>query len=136
MKRIYNFFEIVYYKFNCLKLKGQSEDDNAFFTLMLFSLIPLFNMITLLTILELTKVLYLKFTNSYQIIAMATLTMFINYLLFFRKGKYKLSKVKYLNFSKSQRRNMNFYFWIYIILTILSYFAVVFIKAYLKKNNI
>jgi len=119
MHKIYLFLENIYIKLNSLTLKGQSEENNAHFALFLLTLLLNINFITILIILKKVKILPLLIPNQYEVIALVIVTYFITYLLFVRKDKYKVLKVKYLGFDKGQRRRINYYFGLYVILTLL-----------------
>ncbi|MFZ5941422.1 MAG: hypothetical protein ACOYXB_12695 [Bacteroidota bacterium] len=127
MKSLYKFFELIYYKLNSLTLKGQSEDNNAHFALFMLTLLLNFNFITLFTAIDKVKILPFCITNQYEVIALFAVTYFVTYLLFVREKKYKAVKEKYSDSDKVQKRNMNYYFGLYVVLTFLSFIVVVII---------
>jgi hypothetical protein len=103
------FFEIIYFKLNRITLRGQSERNNAHFSLLLLTLLLNFNFITVLMVLDKYKVLSFLITNQYEEISLVVVTYFIAYFLFIRKEKYKFLKEKYSGSDKSQKRKMNKY---------------------------
>jgi len=127
MRNLYIFFEVIYHKLNSIALKGQSEDNNAHFALVILTLLLNFNFITFFIVLDKIKVMHLWISNQYEVIAFVVATYFINYILFVRKEKYKMLKEKYSFPNKVQSRKMNYYFGIYVILTLLSFLIIVLI---------
>lgn len=127
MKNLYMFFEIIYFKLNRITLRGQSERNNAHFSLLLLTLLLNFNFITVLMVLDKYKVLSFLITNQYEEISLVVVTYFIAYFLFIRKEKYKFLKEKYSGSDKSQRRKMNKYIWLYVTLTFLFFLLEVII---------
>ena len=124
MKDVYTFFEIIYYKLNSIALKGQSEDNNVHFALFILTLLLDFNFITVLIALDKVKILPFGITNQYEVIALVVVTYLITYLLFVRKEKYKVLKEKYSSSDKVQKKKMNYYFGLYVILTFLLFLII------------
>lgn len=129
MKNVYNFFELIYYKLNSITLKGQNDENNAHFALLILTLLLDFNLITVFMALDKIKILPYGITNQYEVIALVIVTYLMTYLLFVRKEKYKVLKEKYSKFDKLQRRRMNYYFGLYLILTFLLFLIIVIVGS-------
>lgn len=126
MKYIYLFFEIIFYKFNKIKLIGQEKSDSRFFASLLFVLVLFVNFISIVVFLQIdTSIL---FGGSLKITAIMFLLYIILYFLFIRKKKYEVIEQKYNRSSVTKREKINIIFWLYILFTIFL-FVLAIIRA-------
>jgi hypothetical protein len=124
MNRLYNFLEILFYRFNRIKLRGQSEEDNTMFSLIVFSLFIDLNFLSMLILIETICAKRLgPEIEKYIIISLFIISIIINYFLFVRKKKYLLIREKYSKISMKHKKNINFLYYTYIVLTILIVFV-------------
>ena len=99
--------------------------DNAFSAMIALSLLILFNIATIIG--------YFKLINSSNIekykkllIVFAIIVLVINYLIFINKKRYKKIETKFINESSKQKRNSSIVVIIYVLLTFIFLFWVLF----------
>jgi Ca2+/Na+ antiporter len=132
MKYGYLFFEVLFYKFNKIKLIGQDESYSRFFASLLFVLALFVNLISIFVFLLIdTSVL---FKGSLKISAIMFVLYTILYLLFIRNKKYEVIEQKYDRYSATKHKKINIIFWLYILLTIVLFVIAILIRVYVKKN--
>jgi len=139
MKKIYYFFEILFYQFNKIKLIGQAEDNNAHFAAMIFSLLMSLNILSALLILDKIKIISDFYGNAYFIWILFLLMYFAVYLLFVRNNKHKYINEKYRkykNIKKTRRFILNQYLIFYLSFTLIFLilsFMITSVALFLKK---
>jgi hypothetical protein len=127
MKRIYGFFEIIFFRINSIVLNGQSEENNAHFASMILSVFLFINIITIF--LFINRIIEIQFNlfNQYIIIAIFLFLYLLTYLLFIRKNRYKTIKERYLGCSKTQIKRMKFITAVYLVLSFILFLIMVII---------
>lgn len=127
MCAIYHFFEIIYFKLNSIKLKGQNEGNTAHFAAFTLSLFFDFNIITVFILLDRVKLVSFWLTNEYKIILLVGSTYLIVYLIFIVKDKYKMISIKFSNSTTAQKRRMDNYLILYIFFTFILFIVLAII---------
>jgi Ca2+/Na+ antiporter len=132
MKYGYLILEILFYKFNKIKLIGQDESYSRLFATLLFVLALFVNLISIFVFLLIdTSIL---FKGSLKIFAIMFVLYIILYLLFIRNKKYDVIEQKYDRYSATKHKKINIIFWLYILLTIVLFVIAIIIRAHTKHN--
>ncbi len=122
MKKIYCFFEMIYFQLRNLNLRGQSADNNSHFAAIILVLLIDLNILSLLIFANKMDVLNIRIVNGYYLLGLVLLTFTIVYFLFVRSSKYNLIKNKYMAVDGIKKNYINLYLSIYVIGTIMVIF--------------
>lgn len=102
-------------------------NDNAFSAMAALSLLILFNIASIIGYFNLINILNLeKYKKS--LIVFAIMVLVINYLIFIHKKKYEKIETKFINENKAQKKISSFITLIYVFLTFIFLFWVLFNK--------
>ena len=124
---IYEFYKLIFIKLSFIKLKGQNTEDNLFFSAVIWSLFPMFNILSIAFILEKYTIIELSIVNEYPFYILIGVLLLIAHLLFLRKEKSNNIKNKKDKMNESQTKRMNFVFYSYFAVTVALFFLAVLI---------
>jgi len=132
MKYGYLFFEIIFYKFNKIKLIGQEKSDSRFFATLLFVLALFVNLLSIAAFLPFDA--SVLFGGYFKLCVIMFLLYLILYFLFIRNKKYEVIEQKYDRYSVKKLKKINVIFWLYILLTIILFVFAIIIRIDTKNN--